>query len=88
MQELSRFIVAMTYVPKVGDRVDTHSKGSADADHAGVYTDWTWFPGKITKVKKIPTCEHMIVCIDELTAMNNACLGDQNRNTIKTSILV
>ena len=41
----------MEYVPKVGDRVHAHSKGNADGDHTGVYTDWAWFPGKITKVK-------------------------------------
>ena len=47
------------HVSTVGDRVEAHSKGSADDDHEGVYTDWTWFPGKITKVKKSP---HVKTC--------------------------
>ena len=40
------------YVPKVGDRVDAHSKGFTDGSHTAVYPDWAWYPGKITKVKK------------------------------------
>ena len=39
------------YIPKVGDRVQAHSKGRADSDHAVVYTDWQWFNGTIIKVK-------------------------------------
>ena len=46
-------IVETTYVPKVGDRVDAHSKGFTDDDHTAVYPDWAWYPGKITKVNNL-----------------------------------
>ena len=81
----------MTCVPKVGDRVVAHSKGKADTDYEAVYTDWEWFPGKITKVDSPPPCEDMLVCIlyfDALTETNNACLGDRKRNAWPATIFV
>ena len=82
----------MAYEPKVGDRVDAHSKGFTDDDHAAVYTDWAWYPGKITKVKiPPPVPPHMIECIlyyDARIVTNNVCLGNQKRNAIKTSIFL